>query len=217
MLSKPLKTTRTPLNSPRQPNMNKSIVPPRAVWFFWLCRWPFLYFQATCLPQTLNSRHRRRSAAKMPPADPTRLFPPGFHTSFLAVEASWEQRTRSYVALSGADELPSSSDRREGIMSTKGCAKHTGSRPTTQGGWRGYRWSVGCLGRPSILPSPTAAPSPPTTTSPTFSTSTIPPSKPGTFPTEPARSLDSRRLFFGSPHPRLVCVMGHSRELCGLL
>ena len=134
MLSKPLKTTRTPLNSPRQPNMNKSIVPPRAAWFFWLCRWPFLYFQATCLQvQTPNSRHRRRSAAKMPPADPTRLFPPGFHTSFLAVEASWEQRTRSYVALSGPDELPSSSDGREDYEHKRLCKAHRQQADDTMG------------------------------------------------------------------------------------
>ena len=155
---------------------------------------------------------RQNAAGRSNSAFPSRL------SYFLAVEASWEQRTRSYVALSGPDELPSSSDGREDYEHKRLCKAHRQQQADdTMGQKPGYRWSVGCLRRPSILPSPTAAPSPPTTTSPTSSTSTIPPSKPGTFPTELARSLDSRRLFFGSPHPRLVCVMGHSRELCGLL
>ena len=151
-------------------------------WFFWLCRWPFLYFQATCLPPTPNSRHCRQSAAKMPPADPTRLFPPGFHTSW-PLKPVGNNEPSSYVALSGP-ELPSSSDGREDYEHKRLCKAHRQQQvDDTMGQQAGYRWSVGCLGRPSILPSPTAAPSPPTTTSPTSSsTSTIPPGTTWHFP-----------------------------------
>ena len=155
----------------------------------------------TCLPP--SSQAACPAAAVLPPKC-RRQIQHGFSLPAFILSRWRQLGTTNSQALSGRATSDWTEDYEQKRLWT-----HRQGPKSTGLGRRGDRWSVGFLGRPSILPTPTAAPSPPTT-SPT-STSTIP----GTFPTEPGRwTLDG--CFLG-PGTRLVCVMGHSRELCGLL
>ena len=169
--------------------------------FFWFYRWPFPYFHflpasLSCLsPSNAPPPLRRQSAAER-------------SNSAFSTRLSYSRPLKAAGNNCGGAARPTLIEQR--IMSTKGSA-HT---PRQAGGYNraGLRTTHGVSG---VLGGHRSPPHPPQ----------LPPHQPHPQPAHPpnfhhhecrAVGLETA-AFFWVRATRLVCVMGHSRELCGLL